>query len=261
MTALTIFREYEPWECGDDGYPIAWHRGIWREEDRLDVGEDAFARVGGVGVKHVVREQAGHRCERCRHPYVVGESGVLEGPHAHTKGLAAELGVSVETFQGALEEFIDEATVPSVLEKARRTNWSPCDERCTHAGPYRYRLPGWEEGQWCQVVEHDRCNTPQQSLRLSPNLIIEAAWRILTVHHLNGRKHDLRWWNLVALCQRCHLSVQTRVQMERVYPFEHSDWFKPYAAGWYAYAYLGETLTREQAMERLDDLLALERAA
>jgi len=89
--------------------------------------------------------------------------------------------------------------------------------------------------------------------------VVEARWRILTVHHLNGVKHDCRWWNLVALCQRCHLSVQSRVTMERVYPFEHSDWFKPYAAGWYAHAYLGEDLTREETMGRLDELLNLER--
>lgn len=48
--------------------------------------------------------------------------------------------------------------------------------------------------------------------------------------------------------------------MERVWPWEHSDWFKPYAAGWYAWAYLGEDLTREQVGERLDELLSLELA-
>ena len=87
---------------------------------------------------------------------------------------------------------------------------------------------------------------------------VEARWRILTVHHLNGAKHDLRWWNLASLCQRCHLYVQRKVVMERVYIWEHTEWFKPHAAGWYAAAYLGENLTREQTMARLDELLALE---
>jgi hypothetical protein len=156
---VTPFRVYEPSECGRDGYPFAWH----------DLGD-------GRGVKHLVREQAGHRCVRCLHPYAKGA-----GRNA------------------------------------------PCDEQCRHAPP----------------SEH----------------------RILTVHHLrlgHDAKRDLRWWNLAALCQRCHLQIQGKVVMERVWPWEHSDWFKPYAAGWYAFAYLGEDLTREQALERMDELLALE---
>jgi 5-methylcytosine-specific restriction endonuclease McrA len=30
----------------------------------------------------------------------------------------------------------------------------------------------------------------------------------LTVHHLDGDKANCAPWNLVALCQRCHLSIQ-----------------------------------------------------
>lgn len=33
----------------------------------------------------------------------------------------------------------------------------------------------------------------------------------LTVHHLDGDKWNLELWNLAALCQRCHLQVQNRV--------------------------------------------------
>ena len=32
---------------------------------------------------------------------------------------------------------------------------------------------------------------------------------MLTVHHLNGNKSDCRFTNLVALCQRCHLRIQS----------------------------------------------------
>lgn len=46
-------------------------------------------------------------------------------------------------------------------------------------------------------------------------------------NHLNGDKSDCRWWNLLALCQRCHLSVQARVDPRRPWIFEHSDWIKP----------------------------------
>ena len=40
--------------------------------------------------------------------------------------------------------------------------------------------------------------------------------------------------------------------------FDHTDWAKPYAAGFYAKKYLGVLLTREQTIARFDELLALE---
>ena len=82
---------------------------------------------------------------------------------------------------------------------------------------------------------------------------------VLTVHHLDLDKSNCRWWNLLALCQRCHLTIQAKVNLEQLWPFEHSDWFKPYVAGWYAFRYLGEDLGRAEALKRLPELLALER--
>jgi hypothetical protein len=126
--------------------------------------------------------------------------------------------------------------------------WSPCDERCQHGSEgvrWRNRM-----GEWTTVP-----------LNLDADTAQEARWRILTVHHLTGVKADCRWWNLAALCQRCHLTVQGRVLMPRVYPWEHSAWFKPYAAGWYAWTYLGLELSREETEERIDELLGLERVA
>jgi hypothetical protein len=68
------------------------------------------------------------------------------------------------------------------------------------------------------------------------------------------------WWNLLPLCQKCHLSIQARVVLDRPWVMaEHSEWFKPYAAGFYAQKYLGQELSREEAVARLDELLALER--
>lgn len=130
--------------------------------------------------------------------------------------------------------------------------WSRCDERCTHDGPLR--VPG-QDG-WVYPPAHGSV----QGWNVT-DVTVEAQWRILTVHHLNGAKWDLRWWNLVSLCQRCHLQIQAKVVMERVYPFEHTEWFKPYAAGWYAAAYLGEELTRAEVEARMDELLALEQMA
>ncbi len=117
--------------------------------------------------------------------------------------------------------------------------WSPCDDHCTHEGPTRDWFLDDVEGVYLR----------------------EAQWRILTVHHLDGDKANCRWWNLASLCQRCHLTIQGRVVMARVWPWEHSDWFKPYVAGYYASVYLGEELNRRDVEARLDELLALERAA
>lgn len=163
MAERAYFREYHAW--GDDGYPPEWHATI----------------------KHTVREDAGHRCLRCHHPYRVG---------AHGKG-----------------------------------EWTPCDEQCRHG--YAHTVDDGEGG------------------RL-------ARWRILTVHHLDGNKANCRWWNLAALCQRCHLTIQGRVKLDREFIGEHSDWFKPFAAGWYAWKYEHRDISRDEAMERMEELLAYE---
>jgi 5-methylcytosine-specific restriction endonuclease McrA len=131
--------------------------------------------------------------------------------------------------------------------------WSRCDSQCRHDGPRR-------------IVIGDAIQTFDGPLPMPyhAGMRIDARWRILTVHHLrlgHDAKRDLRWWNLVALCQRCHLQVQGKVLLERIWPWPHSEWFKPYAAGWYAWSYLGEDLTREQVEARMDELLALELVA
>ena len=55
-----------------------------------------------------------------------------------------------------------------------------------------------------------------------------ASGHVLTVHHLDGNKSNNELWNLAALCQRCHLSIQSRVEMRQVWMFEHSEWMKPH---------------------------------
>jgi 5-methylcytosine-specific restriction endonuclease McrA len=84
--------------------------------------------------------------------------------------------------------------------------------------------------------------------------------RILTVHHFDGNKANDEWWNLMALCQVCHLQVQGKVDPETPFFLEHSEWAKPYVAGFYAHKYEGLLLTREQTIARLDELLAHELA-
>ncbi len=81
--------------------------------------------------------------------------------------------------------------------------------------------------------------------------------RALTVHHLDGDKSNNRWWNLLALCQGCHLSVQARVLPERPWLWDHTAWFEVYAAGFFASYYGGFEVTRREAETRLDELLLL----
>lgn len=92
----------------------------------------------------------------------------------------------------------------------------------------------------------DRCTHPR-----------DGKLRILTVHHLTGQKDDNRWWNLLALCQVCHLQIQGRVIPERPWLFAHSDWFIPYVCGFYAWYYGQLEITREQAIAEPDRWLQL----
>ncbi len=56
---------------------------------------------------------------------------------------------------------------------------------------------------------------------------------VLTVHHLDSDKSNCKEWNLAVLCQRCHLTIQGKVNMFQFYMFTHSDWFKPHVEGFY----------------------------
>jgi len=93
-----------------------------------------------------------------------------------------------------------------------------------------------------------RCNHPHD---------IEAGF-MLTVHHLDMDPSNNAWWNTPALCQGCHIHIQAKVDMEQPWMFEHSDWFKPYVAGYYAHIY-GLPEDRSYVMDHLHDLLLLGR--
>lgn len=77
----------------------------------------------------------------------------------------------------------------------------------------------------------------------------------LTVHHADLNPANCRWWNLLALCQRCHLRIQSKVVLERPWIFEHSEWFVPYVAGYYAHV-LGLALDRDAVTARAAELIA-----
>lgn len=59
------------------------------------------------------------------------------------------------------------------------------------------------------------------------------AGRMLTVHHFDGNRSNNARWNLMALCQRCHLSVQARVDPANPILFDPRPWAMPYIAGLY----------------------------
>src|SRR5678816_1105750 len=79
---MSDYKLYDAADACTDGYPLAWHKTI----------------------KHDVREQAGHRCVRCKHPYRTGQH-------------------------------------PMELINGKYESWSPCDEQCSHDGPLRLVSP------------------------------------------------------------------------------------------------------------------------
>lgn len=82
-----------------------------------------------------------------------------------------------------------------------------------------------------------------------------ATGYALTVHHLDMNPGNNIWWNLAVLCQRCHLTIQAKVVLERYWMFEHSEWFRPHAAGYYA-SVRGLPQDREYVMGHMEMLLA-----
>lgn len=138
--------------------------------------------------------------------------------------------------------------------------WSPCDERCTHSIPVRLKAAP-EDLAWIVVEKCAENLLIPIADYIRAGGLVEAKWRVLTVHHFDGNKANDRWWNLLALCQACHLSFQTRVNPEIPWMFEHSEWLRPYVAAFYAFKYRGLELTREEVMANLEELLSMERFA
>ena len=156
-----------------------------------------------------IRDQAGWRCVRCKHPMArwLEGSGDLE---KHAEAIAISHSQPADKILPYRIRFVEEGAFMVAT-------WLPCDGQCTH-------LP-------------------------------DGKQRVLTVHHLDGDKGNCRWWNIPALCQSCHLKIQAAVIMAQTYQLPHTGWFRPYAAGFYAFTILGEDLTREEVEGRMDELL------
>jgi hypothetical protein len=240
-----VFRVYEPDECGPEGYPRQWSHLSGAPEEHDLLNEADMVLPGGL--KDVVRALCGYRCARCGHPYRKGQEQFWAEPAVPES--------MVET--AALALFDAEPVDEPRVKRASPVHWSPCDERCTHGGPVRARRRSPQAFPW-RVWEATHPSWRAGEL-VAGGEEVQAAWRVLTVHHLTGVKHDCRWWNLCPLCQRCHLSIQTTVEMENPWPWEHEEWFKPYVAGFYASKYEGRDVSRAEALERMDELLQHER--
>jgi hypothetical protein len=244
-----IFDVYGAADLDREGYPIPWSK-----PSRIrDVGGghlvDDPEQEHWPPIKDLIRELTGHRCIRCLHPYVVGRSSVMADRPAP------------ESYVESTLQLWEDVGAPDAEEvpKDRPILYSACDEQCTHDGPLRVRSVDPEEPWEPLDYDFNRYGRRGAGALVVPGVEVQAAYRILTVHHLNGDKTDCRWWNLCALCQRCHLSVQTRVEMDHPWPWEHSEWFRPYVAGYYAWKYEGRNITRAEALADMDRLLDLER--
>lgn len=93
-----------------------------------------------------------------------------------------------------------------------------------HRGEYP---DDWDEIAW-RVKDRvgwrcDRCN----------HLDDKDTHHVLTVHHFDHDKSNCADWNTMPLCQRCHLSVQGRVDPRNPLLFDPSPWSLPYIAGFY----------------------------
>lgn len=114
-------------------------------------------------------------------------------------------------------------------------------------------------GDRCIRCGHAKGDRPEQRVPCDEHCThpCDGKLRILTVHHLTGEKSDNRWWNLLALCQSCHLTIQGRVIPERPWLWQHSAWFRVYAAGFYASYYGGMDITRAEAEADTERYLAM----
>lgn len=64
------------------------------------------------------------------------------------------------------------------------------------------------------------------------------------------------WWAFAPLCQKCHLIIQSKVDLNQFWMFDHSSWFVPFVAGYHAHRN-GLPDDKEYVMEHLEELLEL----
>lgn len=108
---------------------------------------------------------------------------------------------------------------------------------------------------WKEIAESVKTEAGWKCVRCGHDHDPKAGYT-LTVHHLDLDPSNCAWYNLAPLCQRCHLQIQAKVVMERMWFLEHSEWFKPFVAGYYA-ALHGLPHDREYVLANVDRLIAI----
>lgn len=110
---------------------------------------------------------------------------------------------------------------------------------------------------WKRISERVKARAGWRCIRCKHHNDFKAG-RALTVLHFDGDESNCAWWNLLALCQACCLSVRARVSPDPdPWLLDHGEWMKPYVAGFYAMEYLKEELEREEVEPRLEELLGM----
>ena len=104
-------------------------------------------------------------------------------------------------------------------------------QRANGKGPYP---PDWHE--IARVVKDvarwrcERCGHPHETSIARAECddtcshTPDGKQRTLTVHHLDMNPANCQQSNLVALCQSCHLSIQSRVDWLQSYMFDLPGW-------------------------------------
>jgi hypothetical protein len=156
--------------------------------------------------------------------------------------------MNVARFAGAY--VVDWRTVSAAV---RATTGNRC-ARCHH--PFAYNGRPLDCDDRCDATRGRLIDGPAGEMIRNAGIDGPHEFRLpglnFGVHHLDGRKDNNAWWNLLPLCNSCHLTIQAKVIPERPYLFAHSDWFKPYVAGFYAFYYGHVYITRDQADADLD---------
>lgn len=120
-------------------------------------------------------------------------------------------------------------------------NWPAIAKATKDAAEWRcVRCRHPHEGPWKQSQNRGGDLQPAQC-DLACQHDNDAKQRVLTVHHLDLNKANVAWWNLAALCQVCHLSVQSRVDFHQYYMLKQTHWIETYIHGWTIWQLTGLT--------------------
>ena len=109
-------------------------------------------------------------------------------------------------------------------------NSNPCRNPSVHGGSINNEYPE----NWNEIAARIKTNSGWKCERCQHPHHYKSA-HVLTVHHLDGDKSNCADWNLAALCQRCHLTIQGRIKMDQMFMPEIlgiSEWFKPHLEGY-----------------------------